>query len=168
MQAKSPTCFCLNWDFMPFIPSVWNSILSRTWNCFWRNFFLLLIQHMTSSEHLCAHAKRLHSCPTVCDPTDYSLQVSSVHGILHTRILEWVAIPSSGGSSRLKERTRIPHVSCTGRWTLYHWHHLGSPGHLHWASFQFSGRLTSRLPCQLWNTTYFLLFQVWYYRLSCT
>ena len=153
---------------MPFIPSVWNSILSRTWNCFWRNFFLLLIQHMTSSEHLCAHAKRLHSCPTVCDPTDYSLQVSSVHGILHTRILEWVAIPSSGGSSRLKERTRIPHVSCTGRWTLYHWHHLGSPGHLHWASFQFSGRLTSRLPCQLWNTTYFLLFQVWYYRLSCT
>ena len=33
------------------------------------------------------------SCPTLCDPKDYSLSDSSVHGILQARALEWVAIP---------------------------------------------------------------------------
>ena len=35
------------------------------------------------------------SCPTLCDPTDYSPPGSSVHGILQARILEWVAISFS-------------------------------------------------------------------------
>ena len=35
------------------------------------------------------------SCLTLCDPMDYSLPGSSVHGILQARILEWVAIPFS-------------------------------------------------------------------------
>ena len=34
-------------------------------------------------------------CPTLCDPMDCSLPVSSVHGISQTRILEWVAISFS-------------------------------------------------------------------------
>ena len=38
-------------------------------------------------------------CPTLCDPMDCSLPGSSVHGILQARILEWVAISFSGGSS---------------------------------------------------------------------
>ena len=38
-------------------------------------------------------------CPTLCDPMDCSLPDSSVHGILQARILEWVAIPFSRGSS---------------------------------------------------------------------
>ena len=39
------------------------------------------------------------SCPTLCDPMDGSLPGSSVHGILWARILQWVAMPSSRGSS---------------------------------------------------------------------
>ena len=39
------------------------------------------------------------SCVTLCDPMDFSPSGSSVHGILLLRILEWVAIPFSGGSS---------------------------------------------------------------------
>ena len=39
------------------------------------------------------------SCPTLCDPMDCSPPGSSVHGVLQTRILEWVAISSSRGSS---------------------------------------------------------------------
>ena len=38
-------------------------------------------------------------CLTVCDPTDYTLPGSSVHGILQARILEWVDISFSRGSS---------------------------------------------------------------------
>ena len=38
------------------------------------------------------------SCLTLCDPVDYSPTVSSIHGVLQARILEWVAISSSRGS----------------------------------------------------------------------
>ena len=41
-------------------------------------------------------------CLTLCDPKDYSLLGSSVHGILQTRILEWTAIPFSRGHSQLR------------------------------------------------------------------
>ena len=44
-------------------------------------------------------AKSLQSCLTLCDPKDPSLEGSSVHGILQARILEWVAMHSSRGSS---------------------------------------------------------------------
>ena len=47
----------------------------------------------------CACTKSLQLCPTLCDPLDCSLPVSSVHGILQARILEWVAMSSSRGSS---------------------------------------------------------------------
>ena len=50
-------------------------------------------------------------------PMDYSLPGSSVHGILQPRILEWVAISSSRGSSRLRDQILI---SCIGRQILYH------------------------------------------------
>ena len=39
------------------------------------------------------------SCPTLCDPMDRSPLGSSVHGTLQARILEWVAVASSRGSS---------------------------------------------------------------------
>ena len=42
-----------------------------------------------------AAAKSLQSCPTLCDPMDCSLPGFSVHGILQTRTLEWVAISFS-------------------------------------------------------------------------
>ena len=68
----------------------------------------------------CEPAKSLQSCPTLCNPLDCSLQGFSVHGILQARILEWVAMPSSRGSSQPRDRTHISYVSCTGRWVLYH------------------------------------------------
>ena len=40
----------------------------------------------------CVYVLVTQSCPTLCDPMDCSLPGSSVHGILQTRILEWVAI----------------------------------------------------------------------------
>ena len=43
------------------------------------------------------------SCQTLFDPVDYSTLGSSVHGILQLRILEWVAIPFSRGSSQPRD-----------------------------------------------------------------
>ena len=53
-----------------------------------------------------------------CNSMDCSLPGSSVHGILHTRIVEWIAISFSKGSSQAKDQTCI---SCTSRWNIYHW-----------------------------------------------
>ena len=63
-------------------------------------------------------AKSPQTCPTLCDPMDYSLPGSSVQGILQARILEWVAISSSRGSSQPRDQTYISYVSCTGRLVL--------------------------------------------------
>ena len=51
------------------------------------------------------------SCPTLCDPVDCSLPGSSPHGILQARILEWLAISFSRGSSQLRDRTQVFHIA---------------------------------------------------------
>ena len=53
----------------------------------------------------------LQSCPTLCNPMDCSLPGFSVHWILQARILEWVTISSSRGSSRPRGGTP---VTCLG------------------------------------------------------
>ena len=45
----------------------------------------------------------IQSCPALCDPTNGSLSGSSVHGIVQTRVLEWVAISFSRGSSQPRD-----------------------------------------------------------------
>ena len=46
--------------------------------------------------------KFAQSCPTLCDPKDYT-----VHGILQARILEWAAFPFSRGSSQFRDGTQV-------------------------------------------------------------
>ena len=57
-------------------------------------------------------------CPTLCDPIDYSPQGSSDHGILQARILEWVAISFSRGSSQPRDRTQVSRIAgrCFNLW----------------------------------------------------
>ena len=58
--------------------------------------------------------KSLHLCPNFCYPMDHNLQVSLYMRVLQARILEWVAMPSSRGSSWPRDWT---YASC-----LSHWH----------------------------------------------
>ena len=51
------------------------------------------------------------TCLTLCDPIDYSPSGFSVHRISQARILEWVAISFSRGSSQSKNRTQVYHTS---------------------------------------------------------
>ena len=51
----------------------------------------------------CCHCLVTKLCPTLCDSMDNSPQVSSVRGIFQARILEWVAIPFSRGSSQPRD-----------------------------------------------------------------
>ena len=51
----------------------------------------------------CMPAWLLQLCSALCNPMDYRQPGSSVHRILQTRILGWVAMPSSKGSSQLRD-----------------------------------------------------------------
>ena len=53
-----------------------------------------------------SEVKVAQSCPTLCDPMNYT-----VHGILQTRILEWVAFPISRGSSQPRNRTQVSRIA---------------------------------------------------------
>ena len=67
------------------------------------------------SEYACMHAQ---SCLTVCDPMHCSPPVYFVHGISQARILQWVAISFSRGSSPPKDQTAYPALA-GGFFTTY-------------------------------------------------
>ena len=50
------------------------------------------------------------SCPALCSPADCKLPYSSVHGIFQARVLEWVAISFSRGSSQPRDRTQVSRI----------------------------------------------------------
>ena len=77
----------------------------------------------TSENKVTVNVKSLQSCPTLWNPTDCSPPGSFVHGILQARILEWVSMPSSRGSSQPRDRTCVSWGSCTAgdSLPLSHW-----------------------------------------------
>ena len=86
------------------------------------------------------------SCPTLCDPMDCSPSGSSVHGILQARILEWIGIPFSRGSSQPRDRTQ---VSCiAGRfftvWATGKTNQGSNPTPLHWKHRVLNTRLSGK------------------------
>ena len=72
----------------------------------------------------CVSALVAQFCLSLCHPMDCSLQSFSVHGISQARILEWLAIPLSRGSSHSRDQT---HVSCIAGRFLMVWASKGSP-----------------------------------------
>ena len=58
------------------------------------------------------------SCLTLCNPMD-----CSPPGIFQARILEWVVISSSRGSSQPRDWIQVSRIFCVGRWILYHLSH---------------------------------------------
>ena len=79
---------------------------------------------LCGGSFMCMHAKSLQLYLTLCDSKNCN-PGSSVHGILQARILEWVVMPSSKGSSRPRDQTHVSYVSI-GRRVLYHYRHLRS------------------------------------------
>ena len=79
--------------------------------CIWNSFLLLwndcrILRRMWLSE-----SEVPQSCPTLCDPMDWSLSGSSINGIFQSRVLEGVAMPSSRGSSQLRDQTQVSHIA---------------------------------------------------------
>ena len=74
--------------------------------CFGQIIFLLW-----ASVSVCVCVWVTHLCPTLCDHIDCSPPGSSAHSILQARVLEWVAIPFSRGSSRPRDQTQVSRIA---------------------------------------------------------
>ena len=75
------------------------------------NFYTMLVgmQISVATIEQYVKVKVTQSCPTLCDPMDYT-----VHGILQARLLEWVTIPFSRGSSNqgISNPDSVPYQLC--------------------------------------------------------
>ena len=118
---------------------------------FWESLFL----NHCSSTYFVMGPVFTQSCPTLCDTMDSNPPVSSVHGILEARILEWVSISSSRGSSWPRDWIYVSCVSCTaGRFFT-----AEPSGKICWAQLlllllsRFSRVQDSTVPGILWART---------------
>ena len=123
-----------------------------------------------SSFLVCMHALL---CLTLCNPKDCSPPSSSVYGILQARILECVAMPSSRGSSRTRNRNQVSYDSCLCRWIFHHWTRwealifseymlrsgvAGSYGIWQKSSFRFFHKMLQKKPNKIFSQLYNLIF----------
>ena len=111
--------------------SLWSVLwvwISKPLSLLW---YIIDLKSLSSAVRYCVCVCMwAQSCPTLCDPMDCNLPSSSVPGIFQARILEWVAISYSKGSSWLRDWV---HISCISLSSHLHWqadslplYHLGS------------------------------------------
>ena len=91
--------------------------VSWQWN---EGLFLNLFLILSCYALIVCVCLSLQSVVTLCNPVDCSLSGSSAHGIFQARILEWVSISSSRGSSWHRDWTHVFCIACVGRQILYH------------------------------------------------
>ena len=87
----------------------------------------LFLQSINMFLCQCMHAQSLQSCLTLWDPMDCNLPCSSVHGILQSKMLEWIAMPSSRGSSWHRNQTCGCCISFIAGGFFTHWATWESP-----------------------------------------
>ena len=71
------------------------------------------VQSGLNKSWSCCYCLVAKLCPTLRAPVDCSCQAPPSMGILQAGILQWVAIPSSRGSSRPRDQTCVSCTSCT-------------------------------------------------------
>ena len=91
----------LSWSLMMSVHLLWILHFHQRQSC---------LSWMVSAFMAFMHAL---SCLSLCNPMDCSWPCSSVHEISQVKILEWVAISSSRGSSQCRDQTHVSGVSCT-------------------------------------------------------
>ena len=115
--------------------------------------------------------KVTQSCPTLCNPMDCSLLGSSVHGM--ARILEWVPISFSRGSSWPRDRTQVSHIAgrCFILWATgvvynhsynhsYYWQEKCTYQALHFSNLRIRLDTSTFISHSILIFTYDLLFVV--------
>ena len=106
------------------------AMFSQIWGKYWWRLQRMSRSPLPASNKPLYHAYVMHVCmcacwvtqlcPNLCNPMDCSPPGSSIHGIFLARILEWVAVSYSRGSSQPRDQTHVSCISIIGRLILYH------------------------------------------------
>ena len=92
-----------------------SSSTTESKSLFFTSLFLLLSciwgHHYHNSKFHESESEVAQSCPTLSDPMDCSLSGFPIHGIFQARVLEWIAISFSRGSSRPRGQTWVSHIA---------------------------------------------------------
>ena len=102
------------WIWFPVLNSITQGLANaeQTWQQHHRyHVWGIIVCQAYDNLYLAVKVLIAQLCPTLCDPIACSLSVSYVHEILQTRILECVAMLSSGGSSQPRNWTRISRIA---------------------------------------------------------
>ena len=108
-NAEAVCYFSLSWLCLSFVFLLIFKVILNFF-IFWTINPYLLFSSFDLSVHLLS-CSVTQSCPTLCNPMDCSLPGSSVHGIFQARMLEWIAIPFSRGSSQPRDWTQISYIA---------------------------------------------------------
>ena len=107
--CKGPRHMLTNTDSIFLIPLLpWTKLQLKSHDCAFISTYIYIYTHthIHIYIHTCVHACCL-SMVSLYDPMDCSPPSSSIHGILQARVLEWIAIPFSRGSSQPRDRTQV-------------------------------------------------------------
>ena len=122
-----------------------NSSVSCLW--WWTHTCCKVAQNYIHTRYCCCLVAE--TCLTLCNPVDCSPPSSSVHGISQARILEWVAISSSRGSSPPSDR-----ICISWNWILYHWATGQTQNaHRHWHTNEYKWNRKSKMCCMYPDST---------------
>ena len=117
MTALAAVCVCTCYTMAV--------IFSHMFTLFIQFHFLLILslfcvwESIVDWMHACMRAQLLQLCPALYDPWTVAHQAPLTMGILQARILEWIATPSSRGSSRPRDWICTSWVSCiTGGFSI--------------------------------------------------
>ena len=120
-------CFCstLGSNLLKNCSTDWHKNIFGSEKCLGKQLMFLLRvsdKNLKRKKKKAEPTVRMHaqSHQTVCGHMEGSPSGSSVHGILQARILEYVAMPSSRGSSWPRDGIHVSCISFIGRWVLYH------------------------------------------------
>ena len=149
---------------MAFQLSYFNSWKIMLWKCctqYASKFGKLSIGHRTGKCQFSFQSQRKampknaqsesevsQSCSTLWDPMDCSLWGFSIHGVFHTRVLEWVAISFYRGYSWLRARTQVPHI-VGRRFTVWATREVcnPTPGHISGEKHYLKGYMCPNVHC---------------------
>ena len=134
--------------------------VSPCWLLHFLQVFIKIHTPVSPSLAVCVYAQ---SGLTLCDPMDCSPPGSSVHEIFQARILEWVAIFYSRGSSWPRGQTSASCVSWIGRRILYHWATWEAP-----PSLAALSTIVAFPPNSFFTfSLFFFLQHLWVYNILC-
>ena len=158
-KIASPLADCLTWPFFP-LPAF---PFSRS--------FPSLHPSTSPPSALEKHESEVAQlCLTLCDPTNCSLPGFSIHGIFQARVLEWVAISFSRGSSQPRDRTQVCRIggrhftAWAIREALLPWTSLLNPAPI-WSvpSLLKTGGSLAALPCRSEHRIRLSFKTLWHY-----